>query len=520
MKAILRFLSRISIRLLAFNLLLVFLPAAGVLFLDTYENQLLDSQERSMVQQGRVLAAALAERDQLDETTATAILRQLDQRTESRLRVVDRFGLLLADTSRLGPRIDGAEVAAGDRSTREQGLYRIGSLPFRLYRQYLAPPASPMTSADFYDDADMLLGQEVQEALRGRYGATTRISASQQRSVTLYSALPVRHGGEVVGAVLVSRSTYRILQMLYTVRLAVFKVFLASLGVAVVLSLLVSTTIARPLVRLRNRAEAILDRRGRLTGRFRRTERLDEIGDLARALHDLTRRLDEHITFIESFAEDLAHEFKNPLASIRTATEMAAEVEDPDDRRRFLEMVQNDVARLERLLSDVREITRLDAMAEDSSDVVDLRQLVTNVVQGRRLSAAEVGVKVSAVPCDADLKVMASADRLAQVLDNLLANAVSFTPAGGSVEVRLERDGRHACVRVLDGGPGIPEGSLERIFDRFYSDRPADHAGSHSGLGLAITRTIVTGAGGSIVAANRPEGGAALTVHLPLVRPE
>jgi two-component system sensor histidine kinase ChvG len=517
-RSVLRFLSRISIRLLAFNLLLVFLPAAGVLFLDTYENQLLDAQERAMVQQGRVLAAALAGRGELDEELATEILRELDQRTESRLRVVDRWGTLLADTSRLGPRLEGEIETAPDRSTRETGLYRIGSLPFRLYRRYLAPPAPPMTTADFYDDAEMLLGREVKEALAGRYGATTRISASQQRSVTLYSALPVRDGDEVVGAVLVSRSTYRILQMLYAVRLAIFKVFLASVGVAVVLSLLVSTTIARPLVRLRNRAEAILDRRGRLTGRFRRSERLDEIGDLARALHDLTRRLDEHITFIESFAEDLAHEFKNPLAAIRTATEMAAEVQDPADRRRFLSMVENDVARLERLLSDVREITRIDAMVDDESRVVDLDQLVSGVVQGHRLAASEAGVTVDYVQCDAELAVRVPPDRIVQVLDNLLANAVSFTAEGGSVEVLVDRDGHHARVRVLDEGPGIPEGSLERVFDRFYSDRPEDHEGVHSGLGLAIARTIVTTCGGTIVAMNRPARGAVLTVRLPLVR--
>ncbi len=518
MRSVLKFLSRISIRLLAFNLLLVFLPAAGVLFLDTYENQLLDAQERAMVQQGRVLAAALASRGEPDEELASEILRELDQRTESRLRVVDRYGTLLADTSRLGPRFEGELEVSPDRSTRETGLYKIGSLPFRLYRRYLAPPAPPMTTADFYDDADMLLGREVKEALAGRYGATTRISASQQRSVTLYSALPVRNGGEVVGAVLVSRSTYRILQMLYAVRLAIFKVFLASVAVAVVLSLLVSTTIARPLVRLRNRAEAILDKRGRLKGRFRRTARLDEIGDLARALHDLTRRLDEHITFIESFAEDLAHEFKNPLASIRTATEMAAEVDDPSDRLRFLEMVQSDVARLERLLSDVREITRIDAGLNDEAQVVDLDRLVAAVVQGHRLAAGESGVAVDYVQCDAELAVRVPADRIVQVLDNLLANAVSFTPPGGTVDVRVDRDDHQARVCVLDEGPGIPEASLDRIFDRFYSDRPADHAGVHSGLGLAIARTIVTSCGGSIVAANRSSGGAELTVRLPLLR--
>jgi two-component system sensor histidine kinase ChvG len=325
--------------------------------------------------------------------------------------------------------------------------------------------------------------------------------------------------------VVVSQSTFRILSALYEVRLGIFKVFLASVAAAVVLTLLVSTTIARPLQKLRDEANALLDRRGRLRGRFRGSRRQDEIGDLARALEELTRRLEAHLAFIESFASDVSHEFKNPLASIRTATELLAEVEDPADRQRFLAMVQREVARMEGLLSGVREITEIDAQLEtEKTGRVALDTLLREVVEGRCLRA-DNRVKINV---DAPLEpvfVRASPERLTQVFENLLDNAASFSPEGGIVDVRVTRQDGAGVVTVDDRGPGIPEANLERIFDRFFRYRPDEPAGGnsskagHTGLGLAIVKAIVDGYGGSISARNRPEGGARFEVRLPAIRP-
>ncbi|HYG65021.1 MAG TPA: ATP-binding protein, partial [Thermoanaerobaculia bacterium] len=510
-------LSRLSLRLLAFNLLLVFLPAAGFLYLDVYESQLLVAQERAMVQQGRILAAALAEQGELDAAGAEALLARMEQRTEARLRVIGRGGAVLADTSRLGPRaedqpVPGPSTSRTDpyessspspvrRETRESLLYRGGVVLYRLWRTVLPEPGPDTDSrASRTSRPAGALDPEVAAALAGRYGAEARRNPGDPRSMTLHSVIPVRSGGEVVGAVRVSQSTFRILGALVEVRLDIFKVFLASVAAAAVLSLLVSTTIARPLKRLRDEATALVDRRGRLKGSFRGSRRRDEIGDLARALEQLTRQLEGHLRFTETFAADVSHEFKNPLAAIRGATELLAEVEDPAERARLLGMVERDVARMERLLSGVREITEIDARLEgEGAPALDLTGLLGEVVESYRLRAGR-GVRIDLQAPAGPLVVRASPERLAQVFENLLDNAMGFSPPGGTVTLEVAPDDHFARVLVADQGPGIPEAHLERIFDRFFSYRPGEpHArNGHTGLGLAIARAIAEGYGGTI----------------------
>jgi two-component system sensor histidine kinase ChvG len=522
---------RISIRLLLFNVLLVFLPAAGFFYLDVYEKELLEAQERAMVQEGRLAAAALSGPGAVESAAAVRLLSRLEGRTEMRLRVVDGAGRLLADSARLVPPrpvpaptagrsqsqdLESRALSAEARSTR---LYRLGAWLYRLPGRLAAafgPPEPPSGAETFYRDGAPLLGPEIKAALAGRYGATVRPTRGGPRSLTLYSALPVHGGGQVAGAVLVSQSTYRILRALYDVRLDIFKVVLLSVAVAAVLSLLVSTTIARPLKALRDEANDLLDRRGRLKGKFRGSTKHDEIGDLARALEQLTARLERHLRFIEAFASDVAHELKNPLASIRSATEMLAEVDDPADRERFLAVAQREVARMEHLLSAMREITEIDAHLDGRlEDEVDLRELLPRIVEGFRLRKpdAQIELRVPPVP----VPVAASPERLAQVFENLLDNAASFAPPGTAVRVDLDEILPFAAtVTVSDRGPGIPQEHLDRLFDRFFTWRPGAERDGHTGLGLAIVKAIAEGYGGAVTARNRPEGGASFEVRLPV----
>ncbi|MEO6195451.1 MAG: stimulus-sensing domain-containing protein [Thermoanaerobaculia bacterium] len=510
----LRLPSRISVRLLLFNILLVFLPVAGFLYLGVYETQLLQDQERSMVQQGRLLAAALGGQGALNPAGAAAPLRGLGGRTEARLRIFSRDGGLLADSSRLGPR-RAEEIATGSAAQpRDNLLYRAAAGTYRLWRRLRegslsryqrGAPAEPYPSA------------VVRAALAGRYGATIRRTGGElwRPSLTLHSAIPVRGGTEVVGAVLVSQSTVRILRELDQVRLDVSKVFLISVGAAAVLSLLLAGTITHPIRRLRDEAAELLDRRGRLRGRFGGSRRADEIGGLARALEQITHRLAAHQHAVESFASDVSHELKNPLASVRSATELLADVEDPADRERFLALIQREVARMERLLTAVREIGEIDARMEaEAPQRVDLDALLREVVEGfgRRADHQEITF-VSSGP----LLVSAGTERLQQVFENLLDNALGFSPAGGTVTVTLSAGTGAATVRLDDQGPGIPDSHRDRIFDRFFTYRPDEPnpRDGHTGLGLAIVKTIVEGYGGTVTAANRPEGGTRFEVRLP-----
>ncbi len=517
MRAVLRFLSRISNRLLAFNLLLVFLPAFGILSLKTYELELREQQERSMVQQGRLLAATLGERGPLQAADAERILINMEQRFEARLRIIDRDLHLLADSSRLGPRRGGVPAAEkAEAEGRQDWIYRLGSSIYRAYL-FFRPPEPPLQESDLYATAERLDGEEIRAALEGRYGATTRLSPTT-RSVTLYSAIPIRSDGEVVGVALVSKSTFQILRALYELRISTFQVILGSVAAAVVLSLLVSTTIARPLQRLRKEAKALLDRRGRLKGSFKGSRRLDEIGDLSRALAELTRRLERHIRFIESFASDVSHEFKNPLAAIRNATELLAEVEDPAERQRFIRMVQRDIARLEHLLSGVRDITRIDAELDDQpAEPVELAPLLGGLIERYEMNPNGARYRLDLAASDA--VVEADPERLAQVFENLLDNAASFSPPGEEVSVTLDVRGKQAVVTVRDRGPGIPEEHLEKIFSRFFSYRQNGSQGDgHTGLGLAIVKAIVDAYGGEVKAANHRDGGAVFETALPLCR--
>ena len=474
-----------------------------------------------MVQQGRLLAAALSERGPLDLALAEPILARLERQTPSRIRVLDRDGWLICDTSRLGPESPSSqeepeETSLAEIDPRSGWLYRVGTGLFRLLGPLLADvrPEIELSREEAYSPDSPFQGSEIRQALSGSYGAATRITRGGQRSVTLYSALPVRNEGEVVGVVLVSQSTFHILRDLYEVRLAVFRYVVGAAGVAAILSLMLSATISRPIEKLRSQAKTLVGRGGRLTGRFPGSSRLDEIGDLSRALSELSSRLEERMRFIESFAGDVSHEFKNPLTSIRAAAEMLKDVEDPEERARFAGVVEREIARLERLLSTVREVTLVDAGLEESEpETVDLVELLKGLTGAQRYRKRGIEIELEAP--STGIEVGVPGHRLAQVFENLLDNALGFTPDRARIRVELRTEGRQAVVRVEDQGPGVPQEHRERIFDRFFTYRPNDgRAREHTGLGLAIVKAVVERYGGSIALVDSSLGGAGFEVRL------
>ena len=471
-----------------------------------------------MVQQARLLAAAVGGQPSLEAGQVDGIIARLERRTDARLRVYDASGAIVADSARGGsaPAPEAAlRYEPSGSGTRARVLYRIGAWGERLrtkvtqiWRALAAPehdtPASPAPAGG--------IDPEVRAALAGQYGATMRRTPGQ-RSLTMHSAVPVRHGTTVTGAVVVSQSTYRILQALYEVRLRIFEVVVASILAAALLTTVAAMTIVRPLGRLRRQALALADRGPAMAQPFPETARPDELGDLARALEDLTRRLNDHIHLLESFAADVSHEFRNPLASIRTAAEMIAQADSAADRERFLTLMLRDVDRLERLVSGVRELARIDAQLEhEGIETLDVTELLATLVEGQRLTVP-AGRRVE-LTAAGPVYVRASGERLIQVFENLLSNAISFSAPGTAVEVTVSTRPDACTVTVADRGPGIPDAHLSRVFDRFFTYRPGQGPRQHVGLGLAIAKTIVEGYGGTIAAANRTGGGAVFEVRL------
>ena len=514
-------LSRIGLRLLAFNVLVLFVPIVGILYLDVYETHLRQAQENAMAQQAAILAAAISESGAgaLDPTRVTQIFDLLANRTDARLRVYDARGTLIGDSAR-GTRLplaaDSYEADSAD--ARARPLYRLGLAIANAARGTLDMVRGwtrPAPNAPSRGDADAVMRDELRAALAGRYGAATRATPGQ-RSLTLYSAVPVRSGQSVIGAVVASQSTYRILRALYDVRLRVFKIVLASMLVAALLTTAAAGTIVRPLRRLERQATRLAGTRGRAPATFPGTSRKDEIGALARALEELTRRTNDHIALLQSFSGDVSHELKNPLASIRTAAETMAMTDSAAERERFLGLMTRDVARLERLVSSLREIAVVeDQIAHDATEPVDLVGLLDDAV-GRAVARTGCSIALHTDGCaDSPLRVRASRERLTQVFDNLIDNATSFAPPGTSVDVRVTSEGTAVGVSVEDRGPGIPPEHMDRIFSRFFSYRPSNRRGDHVGLGLAIARQIVESYGGSIDAANRDGGGARFDVRFP-----
>jgi two-component system sensor histidine kinase ChvG len=376
-----------------------------------------------------------------------------------------------------------------------------------------------------YRESDTGNAQDYSEAvraLRGESGSAVR-SDPQTGGLVISVAVPVQRYKQVLGAVMLSNANGEIEEELRTVRLELLRIFGVALLVTVLLSVYLAGTIARPIRRLADAAE-------RARGRGARVEipdlagRGDEIGELSRSLREMTDTLWLRMSAIESFAADVAHEIKNPLSSLRSAVETAARIDDPDKRRRLMTIIQDDVERLDRLISDISDASRLDAeLSRLEVAPTDIGAMLLALVDMHETTRAEGAphLTLDVAGQEGDLIVSGIETRLSQVFINIIANAVSFSPPDREIRIHAGLDGRAVLVSVEDQGPGIPEDKLTAIFDRFYSERPAgEKFGTHSGLGLSISRQIVDAHRGRIWAENRTDAagaviGARFSIRLP-----
>jgi two-component system sensor histidine kinase ChvG len=362
----------------------------------------------------------------------------------------------------------------------------------------------------------------VLRALAGEEARAIRQDRASGKLV-LTVAVPVQRYKQVLGAVLLSVGSVDVEQAIRAVRLDILRVFLIALVVTILLSFYLAGTIARPVRRLAAAAERVRRGSGRQIAIPDFSARGDEIGDLSGALREMTSALWQRMDAIERFAADVAHEIKNPLTSLRSAVETAARIQDPAKREKLLAIVMEDVKRLDRLISDISDASRLDAeLSRIEPEPVDIGHLLGTLADVYDATQTEDGPRVRLFLPEEPLIVAGVEGRLVQVFRNLIANAVSFSPPGGTIRLSARQDEDAVVIAIEDEGPGIPEGKLEAIFNRFYTERPSgEKFGTHSGLGLSISKQIVDAHHGVIRAENRRDSekriiGARFIVRLPL----
>lgn len=535
-----RWVSPLLRRILLVNALPLALLVVALLYLDQYQNGLLEAQVTALREQARVFAGALGEsavrttepdNPKLIPEVAASLLRRLTEPTpDAQARLYAPNGVILADSRRReGP---GGIVTNEPLPPPPDHGPMLAAISW-LYDKVLSllPHQAPITMVDTTATAGGPEWQpDVKEELRlSSAGNSTEtapyIRRTRDNRLLVTVAVPVERDKHTVGIISLTREAREVDESLFTVRMSILALFGMALGITVLLSWYLSLTIARPILRL---AEAAADMRegsgraGSVPPALLR--RRDEVGALASALADSSAALWERMDATERFAADVAHEIKNPLSSIRSAIETLLRVEDASRRRQLLTIMGQDVVRLDRLISDVSDASRLDAELSRSSvhkvDVVPILRTLQELDEATRDEENDPKLEVVAPP--AGMSVWAVEDRLVQVLRNLIGNAHSFSPPRGRIVVRLRPAGSMAELSVEDDGPGIPDANLEHIFDRFYSERPKNESfGQHSGLGLSISRQIVEALHGQISAENRRDAdgrvlGARFMVRLPL----
>ena len=518
--------SPLTRRIVAVNLLAPVILAGGVFYLDRYKQGLIRAELVGLATQAEMVAGAVGEGAMIEEggflelnqDVARQMVRRLSEPAQVRARLFDTVGNLAADSRALRS-ANGIIQVEELPAPHEQGWRgRLDHWWETVTTWMPRDPSLPPYVEQIEQRADHY--PEVVAALGGRTGTAVR---SRRHGIMLTVAVPVQRYKQVVGALMVSADGTGIARSLFQVRLAIIEIFAVVLLITTGLSFYLAGTIARPVRRLALAAEHVRHGHGRRHRIPDFSVRGDEIGDLSVAFREMTEALWRRMDAIEAFAADVAHEIKNPLTSLKSAVETAARVTDPDKQRRLMAIILDDVERLDRLISDISDASRLDAeLSRAETEPVEMRTMVETLAEVYRVTTEEAGIRFTVrTPIEDTLEVQGIEGRLVQVLRNLIANAVSFSPKGGTIALSAGRDGAMVRVVVEDDGPGLPDNKLEAIFERFYSERPADEKfGTHSGLGLSISKQIVEAHGGAIRAENRagPDGtvaGARFVVTLP-----
>lgn len=503
-------LDRLSLtaRILLVNILPLAVLGGGIFYLDSYRAQLLDERYKLARIEAQITAEALAGASRARQE---ALLVQIGKEQGMRLRMFDAEGRLWADSFAL----DEPGFTLDDPTDDSFGP---------RFARFLDQMVDTLVSAQpvpKYDEPESVVASAWPELVRARQQGLTQIELRQaaDRTPVITAAAPVGLKGVTL---LTTRNARDITESVRAARSTLGIGVGFALLLSILLSLYLARTIVRPLQTLSRAAQKVRLGRERAVEVPRLPERRDEIGVLARAVSDMTVALRQRIDAVEHFAADVAHEIKNPLASLRSAIESLAKVEDGELRRQLLDIATHDVRRIDRLVTEISDASRVDAeISRATFERIDLGDLVANILISRSNRRLDGARKIVFDKPTVRAPVMGVPVRIERVIENLLDNAVSFSPPQGTITLALARGENSVTLAVSDEGPGIPEEDRRKIFNRFHSDRPeGEDFGDHSGLGLAIARTIAEAHGGSLVAEDRADGapGACLVLSLPEAR--
>ncbi|HEX4532640.1 MAG TPA: stimulus-sensing domain-containing protein [Rhizomicrobium sp.] len=508
-------------RIIFFNAVALLILIGGVLAVQSSRVGLTDERLAGITEQAQIVANTLAEYTRseqgrsLNPRDAEPLLRQLIEPTRLRARLYTTDSKLITDTRYLLAR----NVVQSTELPPLDAWSRVKSFVSRVYDGVMGVRPFVRLDPYFEGGGNGRAYSEVNKALHGEIGTAERVD--EQNKLILSVAVPVENFRTIYGVLFVSTEGGDIDDVLREERATLIEVFLVALVVMLISSLYLSSAIANPVRRLAAAADRVRSGRAGRDTIPTMEDRHDEIGALAESFSGMTRALYDRIDAIESFAADVAHELKNPLTSLRNAIEMMQRAPNEETRDKLAAIVRNDVRRIDRLITDISDASRLDAeLSREETTPVDLRHLLETIVEVYTVTEVPRGIKLALdLNLGAGATVMARDERLGQVVRNLIDNAISFSPDNGTVTVSAQTQGDRGQIIVEDEGEGISAESLETIFDRFYTSRPAEKDfGKNSGLGLSIARQIAQGMGGRIWAENREGGGARFIVELPLMR--
>ena len=506
-------LSPILWRIMAVNLLALGVFGGGILYLDQFRDNLMNQHVASLEAQAEIIAAALGESaaagpesEDLAPLPARQMIQRLAPPTGTRARLFSVSGTLIADSRDMEP-ASSVYIVPLPPEGEKQGLKD-------RFIAWINRTLDKLGS-----DADLPLYQERQDQVASDYAEVVAALGGESQTVVrqledgmllVSVAEPVQRFRRVLGALMLSADSTDIQVIIEAERLNFLQVISIAVGITLLLSVFLAGTIARPIRGLARAADQVKGGIGRSEVLRKFSTRRDEIGSLSRSLTSMTLTLYRQLDAMEQFAADVTHEIKNPLSSLRSAVETVQRTDDPKVQTKLLGIIQDDVRRLDRLISDISDASRLDAeLSRSQMEPVDIGMMTSTLIDDYRTTIDKLEITIDfTLPEKRQFVINGIEGRLGQVLRNLIDNAISFTSKGGKIGIHISVEKDCLIILIEDEGPGLPAGAETRIFERFYSERPSRELfGRHSGLGLSISRQIIEAHGGQIEARNRTESG-------------